>query len=240
MKRANAQFMILTEKAGWRIETNIVFTPSFNHLTKLLICIIIKYRSSLPPTSTGSQGVSYRCDHLFLFLYFSSWLCNRMCGGNQCYSNKQTGGRYKFPNTHYRRLRRLISHSLEHTLNYIPVPYYDLLTNPCWEKWVQTSPWNSMDLHLPTHGYPWNLIFWRFVKFHGYPCPYCWNSMSRQMKIHGIPDKASWKSMELQPFMICGIPWNSGFRYFVEIHGFSHGLSGIPWIKYLEKPTTLR
>ena len=67
-----------------------MFTPSFNHLTKLLICIIIKYRSSIPPTSTGSQGVSYRCDHLFLFLYFSSWLCNRMCGGNQRYSNKQT------------------------------------------------------------------------------------------------------------------------------------------------------
>ena len=156
-----------------------------------------------------------------------------------------TGGRYKFPNTHYRRLRRLIYHSLEHTLDYIPVPYYDLLTNPCWEKWVQTSPWNSMDFHLPTHGISWNSIFWRFVKFHGIPRPYCWNSMELQLlmireipwnsrqgklKIHGTPAFHDlWNSMEFQTRR-AGNPWNSRFYQFVEIHGFSHGLSGIPWI----------
>ena len=62
---------------------------------------------------------------------------------------------------------------------------------------------NSMDIHAHTAGIPWNSSFWWFVKF------------------HGIPDKASWKSMELQPFMICGIPWNSRLGE-LEIHG-------IPW-----------
>ena len=91
-----------------------------------------------------------------------------------------------------------------------------------------------MDLHLPTHGISWNSIFWRFVKFHGYPCPYCWNSMefqllmireipwnSRQgkLKIHGIPGFInSWRSMYFQT-RINGNPWNSRFYQFVEIHG---------------------
>ena len=107
-----------------------------------------------------------------------------------------------------------------------------------------------MDFHLPTHGISWNSIFWRFVKFHGYPCPYCWNSMELQLlmireipwnsrqgklKTHGTPAFHDlWNSMEFQT-RINGIPWNSRFYQSVEIHGFSHGLSGIPWIFSLTK-----
>ena len=142
-------------------------------------------------------------------------------------------GRYVLPDTHYRRLRRLISHSLEHTLDYIPVPYYDLLTNPCWEKWVQTSPWNSMDLHLPTHGIPRNLIFWRFVIFHGYPCPYCWNSMELQLlMIREIPWNSRQGKLEIHGIPGLGILWKSMDSHMdrLEFHGYSAQLCGIPWI----------
>ena len=114
-----------------------------------------------------------------------------------------------------------------------------------------------MDLHLPTHGISWNSIFWRFVKFHGIPCPYCWNSMELRLfmireipwnsrrgklKIHGTPAFHDlWNSMEFQTRRT-GNPWNFRFYQCVEIHGFPDlykwnsiefqvlSICGDPWI----------
>ena len=105
--------------------------------------------------------------------------------------------------------------------------------------------WNSMDIHAHTAGIPWNSSFWWFVKFHGIPdkaswksmelqpfmiCEIPWNSRLGELEIHGIPGFInSWRSMDFQT-RINGIPWISRFYQSVEIHGFSHGWSGIPWI----------
>ena len=61
---------------------------------------------------------------------------------------------------------------------------------------LETTPWNSMEIHvLILHGIPWKIfqrIPWNSMEFHGNPCPNApWNSMenipSNSMELHGIP-----------------------------------------------------